>query len=144
MISLHNSVMALIGGVLIGAGGLLLLGARGKIAGISGALGGLLMPGARKDWRWPFLLGLVSAGFLMRFVFGRLVFDMPLNRSAGALIAAGLLVGLGTRIGGGCTSGHGICGLARFSKRSLAATLTFMAAGAAMVLAVRHIFRGFL
>ncbi len=119
---------ALIGGSLIGlaASGLLLL--NGRIAGISGILGGVLKP-VSGDWAWRalFLLGLLAAPWLYTAFFG--VVEMESPRPMWALIVAGLLVGYGTRLGSGCTSGHGVCGLSRLSIRSLAATLVFMAVG---------------
>lgn len=129
---------ALAGGVLIGlaAAGLLLF--NGRIAGISGILGGLLSR-ARADiaWRIAFVLGLLAAPTIWM-----MVADAPeINVDAGypALAVAGLLVGIGTRYGSGCTSGHGVCGLSRFSPRSLVATLSFMAAGFVTVYIIRHL-----
>jgi uncharacterized membrane protein YedE/YeeE len=130
---------ALAGGALIGlAAGLLVL-LNGRIAGISGILGGLLRRPVRGDvaWRGAFVIGLVASPLLWRWFA-----PVPLPRiDAGwaVLIAAGLLVGYGTRLGSGCTSGHGVCGLSRLSLRSLAATLVFMAAGFATVFVVRHL-----
>jgi uncharacterized membrane protein YedE/YeeE len=130
---------SLAGGLLIGLAAALLVLFNGRIAGISGILGGLLRPG-RGDiaWRVAFLLGLVLAPLAWA-----LVHPLPAvetDAGTGTLVAAGLLVGLGTRYGAGCTSGHGVCGLSRLSPRSLAATLSFMAAGFATVFAVRHLF----
>ena len=131
---------ALIGGALIGLAASLLILLNGRIAGISGILGGLLRPGPGEiAWRAAFLIGLVAAPWLYA-----LAAPLPAVRidvSEGLLIAAGLLVGLGTRYGAGCTSGHGVCGLSRLSPRSLAATLGFMAAGFATVYVVRHLIR---
>ena len=129
---------ALAGGVLIGLAATLLVLFNGRIAGISGVLGGLLEP-ARRDvaWRAAFVLGLVAAPLAWRLVaaWPRLQVDASMP----VLIVAGLLVGVGTRYGAGCTSGHGVCGLSRGSARSLAATVTFMAAGFAVVFVVRHL-----
>ena len=130
---------ALAGGALIGLAAALLLLLNGRVAGISGVLGGLLKP-AKGDiaWRAAFVLGLVGAP-LAYLLFARL----PVSRidaEYAALIAAGLLVGVGTRYGSGCTSGHGVCGLARLSPRSLAATACFMASGFATVFVIRHLF----
>lgn len=132
---------ALAGGLLIGlaAAGFVLL--NGRIAGISGILGGLLRP-ARGDvaWRLAFLAGLVAAPLAWQ-----LAAPLPALRvEAGkaALVVAGLLVGAGTRYGSGCTSGHGVCGISRLSPRSLVATLAFMLTGFATVFAVRHLFAG--
>ena len=129
---------ALAGGLLIGLAAALFVLLNGRIAGISGVLGGLLRP-ARGDvaWRGAFLLGLIGSPW----VYGLLA-DVPAPRiQAGPalLIAAGVLVGVGTRYGSGCTSGHGVCGLSRLSPRSLVATLAFMAAGFATVFVVRHL-----
>ncbi|MCA1245954.1 YeeE/YedE family protein [Massilia sp. MS-15] len=130
---------SLAGGLIIGAAAAAFVLFNGRIAGISGILGGLLRP-ARGDigWRLAFLLGLVGAP-LAYAMFAALpavtvVADTP------TLVIAGLLVGLGTRYGAGCTSGHGVCGLSRQSPRSLAATAAFMLAGFATVFAMRHLF----
>ncbi|KHL59901.1 YeeE/YedE family protein [Xanthomonas cannabis] len=132
-------LITLSGGVLIGLSATLLLWLNGRIAGVSGILAGLLFPKAGDVWwRAMFLLGLiVAAGLYLRLVPGA-----PLPRSDHArqgLIAAGLLVGLGTRMGNGCTSGHGVCGLGLFSLRSAAAVLTFMMTAMATVFVVRHL-----
>lgn len=133
---------ALLGGVLIGLASILLLVADGKIAGISGMLGGLLRSKSRVNgWRYAFLGGLLAGGLALRLA-GYSVFTPISGLSTGALIAAGLLVGFGTQVGSGCTSGHGICGLGRLSLRSLAGVLTFMATGAATVYIVRHVLGG--
>lgn len=129
----------LLGGILIGLAAALLYVALGRIAGISGILGGLV---GWSGWRWrlPFVAGLLAAGAAFRSAGAAAA--APLPRSAAALVAAGLLVGVGTRMAGGCTSGHGVCGVSRLSRRSLAATATFMAAGAAVVWVVRMFFGG--
>jgi uncharacterized membrane protein YedE/YeeE len=129
---------ALAGGVLIGAAAALLLLLNGRIAGISGVLGGLLKPAAGDiAWRVAFIGALVAAPLLWR---GLAALPAPrIEAGWGALVAAGLLVGIGTRFGGGCTSGHGVCGLSRLSPRSLAATLAFMGAGFATVFVLRHL-----
>ena len=129
---------SLAGGVLIGLAAAMLLLVSGKIAGISGIAGGLLRP-VRGDvgWRIAFLLGLVVAPLAFA-----LIAPLPaVQVEAGypTLIVAGLLVGVGTRYGAGCTSGHGICGLSRRSPRSLVATAAFMAAGFATVYIIRHL-----
>jgi len=131
-------IASLLGGMLIGAAAALLLLANGRIAGISGIAAGLLSPQAgARTWRVLFLAGLLVGAFVAnRLGFGPLpeiVASWPL------IILGGLLVGFGTRLGGGCTSGHGVCGLARLSPRSLAATAVFMAAGVATVLVLRHL-----
>ena len=126
------------GGALIGLAAALFVLFNGRIAGISGILGGLLKwPKGDIAWRLAFLLGLVAAPI----AYG-VVTPLPAVRvdaSTTTLIVAGLLVGIGTRYGSGCTSGHGVCGLSRFSPRSLVATAAFMAAGFATVFIVRHI-----
>lgn len=131
-------LQSFIGGVLIGLAGILLLVADGRIAGISGILGGLFTTERRENlWRYAFLGGLFCGGFLFHLS-GFFVFSPLKNRSLTALVLAGLLVGFGTQLGSGCTSGHGVCGLGRGSMRSLIATLTFMAAGALTVFLIRH------
>ena len=129
---------ALAGGALIGLAAALFLLLNGRIAGISGVLGGLLVP-KRGDiaWRVAFIAGLVLAPVVYLAVAAWPA--TQIDASWPALIAAGLLVGVGTRYGGGCTSGHGVCGLSRLSPRSLAATLAFMAAGFATVFVLRHL-----
>ncbi len=127
------------GGMLIGLAAALLVLINGRIAGISGIVGGLLRP-RRGDfaWRLAFTAGLVAAPLLYQ-LWAPLP---PVHVDAGGttLLLAGLLVGVGTRYGGGCTSGHGVCGLSRLSPRSLAATAAFMAAGFVTVFALRHLF----
>ena len=129
---------ALSGGLLIGVAAAMFVLLNGRIAGISGVLGGLLKP-AKGDvaWRVAFVLGLVSAPL----VYGSFAAWPAPRIDAGdlALVASGLLVGAGTRYGSGCTSGHGVCGLSRLSPRSLLATLVFMGAGFVTVLVMRHL-----
>ena len=130
---------SLLGGVLIGVAAAMFALLNGRIAGISGVLGSLLTP-VRGDvgWRAAFIAGLVGAPLLYA-----LFTELPavqIDASYGALVAAGLLVGIGTRYGSGCTSGHGVCGLSRFSLRSLVATATFMGAGFLTVFVLRHLF----
>jgi hypothetical protein len=129
---------ALAGGLLIGFAAAAFMLVNGRIAGISGILGGLLRP-VHGDvaWRVAFLAGLVAAP-LAYALFAPLP-AVRVDAGAGTLAAAGLLVGLGTRYGSGCTSGHGVCGLSRLSPRSLVATVSFMAAGFATVFVFRHI-----
>jgi uncharacterized protein len=129
---------ALAGGVLIGVAAAMFALLNGRIAGISGIVGGLLQP-ARGDigWRAAFVLGLVGAPMIY-MLFAALP-TPQIDAGFGALIAACLLVGIGTRYGSGCTSGHGVCGLSRLSLRSLVATLTFMGAGFATVFVMRHL-----
>lgn len=129
---------ALAGGALIGiAAGMFVL-LNGRVAGISGIIGGLLKP-ARGDvaWRMAFIGGLLIAPLTYALV---AALPMPqIDAGYGALVLAGLLVGIGTRYGSGCTSGHGVCGLSRLSPRSLAATAAFMAAGFITVFVIRHL-----
>lgn len=135
---------ALIGGVLIGlaSAGLLLL--NGRIAGISGICAGLLGGEEGEElWRAFFVAGLLGGGALVAWKLPGALHS-TLVRSAPALVAAGLLVGVGARLANGCTSGHGLSGLSRLSPRSFVAVLTFIAAGAATVFAVRHLFGGVL
>ena len=132
-------ISALIGGALIGGAAGLLLWLDGRIAGISGILGGLLdwAPGERA-WRAAFLAGLVLGPLLHGAVAGGPL-PFAVTPWLPLLIAAGLLVGFGTRLGGGCTSGHGVCGLARLSKRSLVATAAFFGTALITVAVVRHL-----
>lgn len=129
---------ALAGGVLIGLAAALFLLLNGRIAGISGVLGGLFKPvGGDVAWRVAFVLGLVGSPM----VYGLFaVLPTPqIDAGNAALVAAGLLVGVGTRYGSGCTSGHGVCGVSRLSPRSLVATACFMAAGFGTVFVIRHV-----
>ena len=130
---------ALIGGMLIGLAAAMFALLNGRVAGISGVLGGLLKP-TRGDigWRVAFIGGLVSAS-LVYGLFAALP-AVQIDASYVALVVAGLLVGVGTRYGAGCTSGHGVCGLSRLSPRSLVATLAFMGAGFVTVFVLRHMF----
>ncbi len=129
---------ALAGGALIGIAAAMFLLLNGRIAGISGVLGGLLKP-AKGDvaWRLAFVGGLVASPMLYRVFAERP--NATIDAGFGALVLAGLLVGVGTRYGSGCTSGHGVCGLSRLSPRSLVATLSFMGAGFATVFVIRHL-----
>lgn len=128
----------LLGGVLIGCAAVLLLLTHGQIAGISGIVRGALLPapGAAGGFRYAFLFGLLSAGALLGVLWPER-FDMRGAPGWPLLLVAGLLVGVGTYVGGGCTSGHGVCGIGRGSPRSIAATLTFMLVAGLTVLAVR-------
>lgn len=129
-------VSSLVGGALIGLAATLLYATLGRIAGISGILNSAIEQRAERGWRLAFLFGLIvaaAAWFAISDVAPRSGFPMPW------LIASGLLVGIGTRLGSGCTSGHGICGLARLSKRSLIAVLVFMGSGFVTVFIARHV-----
>jgi len=137
---MHPYVAAAVGGVLIGVSAVLLMAFSGRIAGISGILGGLLPPKPADDrsWRLAFVAGLLAAPALLFLITGDRHIGAPLVSPA-MLVAAGLLVGIGTALGSGCTSGHGICGVSRLSLRSIAAVATFMAAGILTVFLTRHI-----
>jgi len=132
-------VSAAVGGLLIGLSAALLWVAKGRITGISGILGGFsaLRPGDIA-WRAIFLVGLMTAPLLYGVAGGALP-ESASHTGPTLLIVAGLLVGFGTRLGNGCTSGHGVCGLARLSPRSLAATALFMGSAAVTVFVVRHL-----
>ena len=134
---------ALLGGILIGLSAVLLLATNGKIAGISGIVREVLNPSAVKniDWRFLFLTGLIGGSLFYRWLSG-IENSISLEASWFAIIVGGALTGFGTAISGGCTSGHGICGLSRFSLRSLVATLSFMIAGFVTVLVTRHLMGG--
>lgn len=127
------------GGALIGLSVTLLLLANGRVAGISGIVGGLLAPrSGEKAWRLAFLGGLLAGGFAL-MALAPDAFGSPVSPGLTIPVAAGLLVGFGTQLGGGCTSGHGICGTARGSTRSIAATVTFMLAGGVTVFLAHHV-----
>lgn len=139
---MHPYIQALLGGTIMGIASALLFVANGRILGISGVLGGALrVRTAEARWRWAFVAGMLAAGAIM-FLLMPQVYVNSVQRSSMAYLAAGVLVGVGTQLGSGCTSGHGICGIGRMSKRSIFATIVFMASGAASVLFVRHFFGG--
>ncbi len=134
---------ALAGGILIGLSAVLLLTVNGRIAGISGIVHGIVAPEKPNDldWRLLFLVGLIAGAFLYRLLNGM---DTSIALEASILIVGGggILTGIGTAVGSGCTSGHGICGLARKSSRSLAATISFMLVGGITVFILRHVIGG--
>ena len=133
---------ALLGGAIIGVAVSIFMFTTGRVAGISGVVGGVVCP-TRGDvaWRVAFVVGLLLVGTIAAFAApDNVAYDV--TRSVGAMSIAGLLVGFGTRLGSGCTSGHGVCGLSRFSLRSLASTLTFIGAGVVTVTIVRTFFGG--
>ncbi len=131
-----------LGGVLIGLSAALMLLLHGRIAGISGIVGGLLEPRPGEiGWRLTFVLGLLTGGALLGLAFPG-GFAVDVVRSPGILVLAGVVVGFGTRLGSGCTSGHGVCGISRFSPRSVLATVTFMGTGALTAAVVTHAFGG--
>ncbi|EIO4104346.1 YeeE/YedE family protein [Vibrio vulnificus] len=129
---------SLAGGILLGISALTMLLVNGKVAGISGILTGLLTPKSRDfAWRLMFVIGMVSGGVLA-VTFGAASASVAVPTSGVLIAAAGLLVGIGTRLGNGCTSGHGICGIGRLSKRSIVATAIFMAVAAMTVFVRLH------
>ena len=135
-------VVALAGGVLIGLSAVLLMLANGRTAGVAGIVSGLFGACAGEvGWRLAFIVGLVAGPFAAT-LFGAPLPEIGIDASVPVILVAGLLVGFGSRLGNGCTSGHGVCGLARLSRRSLAATLTFMTVGAAVVFVARHVLGG--
>ncbi len=130
------------GGILIGVASLIMLAFNGRIAGISGILGSSLGPRAvQEPWRLGFLSGMIGMGAAMYLVYPQF-FPTDLPRSTPMIVMAGLFVGFGTRLGSGCTSGHGVCGIGRLSTRSMAATATFMATAIATVAFVRFALGG--
>lgn len=139
---IHFTPLAsLLGGIMLGiaAVGFILL--NGRILGISGILGGLLVPrSGDTSWRLSFLIGLLLAPITMSLLAPELSRAPRIDSDNATVVLAGLMVGLGTLYGSGCTSGHGVCGLSRLSPRSLVATVAFMASGFAIVYVVRHIF----
>ena len=141
---MHNFTpfAALIGGILIGLSAATMLLVEGKIAGISGICAGVLNPSkGETSWKASFIAGLLAGGVLLRIVLPT-AFVFGIIRPYGMLILAGLLVGFGTRLGNGCTSGHGVCGISRLSPRSMVATMTFIASGAVTVYIVNHVIGG--
>lgn len=136
-------VPAAIGGALIGLAGAMLLLLNGRIAGVAGILSRLLPPQpGDAAWRLYFLAGLVVGAIVWRLASGQTAADIVFEATWPMLIVGGLLVGAGTRIGNGCTSGHGVCGIGRLSPRSIVATLTFMVTGMATVFVTRHLVGG--
>ncbi len=135
-------ISAAIGGALIGLAAVLLMLFTGRIAGISGIFAGLINPQTEdRGWRAAFVAGLIAAPVTAMLV----GYPVPMPQMPGSLLTVaigGLLVGFGTRLGSGCTSGHGICGIARISPRSIAATCTFMAAAIVVVALTHHVFGG--
>jgi hypothetical protein len=139
-------VLSTLGGLMIGLAAALMLVFNGRIAGISGIFGSAITkrPGSDGMWRFAFVGGLVAGGIGF-FLLDPASFSLEMlpTRSTWAFVVAGLLVGFGTRLGNGCTSGHGVCGLSRFSVRSLVATLSFMGAGVVAVFLFEHVIGGF-
>jgi uncharacterized membrane protein YedE/YeeE len=139
---MHPFLLSLLGGALIGVSASLLLLFNGRIAGISGITGGLLTPSSGDvGWRVAFIGGLVLGGALLMAFLPRAI-GAPVMSGAGVAVLAGLLVGFGTRLGSGCTSGHGVCGVSRGSKRSWVATSVFVATAMGTVFVTRHLLGG--
>lgn len=142
MTTTFTPIEALLGGSLIGIAAVLLMAFHGRIAGMTGVVAGAMFEKGQRDWRIAFLLGAIAGPVVIMLLTGNPVAvqtDIP----GWAIILGGLLVGVGVTYGGGCTSGHGVCGIARLSGRSIVATITFMIATAATVFVVRHILGGF-
>jgi uncharacterized protein len=131
----------LLGGGLIGLAAAMLMLFTGRLAGVSGILGGALVSGSDRDWRLAFIAGLIAAAVIAP-LFGAPSPARLVSSNLGLLAVAGLLVGFGSRMGNGCTSGHGVCGFARVSARSIVATLVFMAVAMATFAILRHGFGG--
>jgi hypothetical protein len=139
MTTTFSPLAGLLGGALIGLASALLLLANGRIAGVSGILGGSLFgPVAERGWRLAFLLGVPLGAWLVRSATSDAM-GFAITGHPAWLVAGGLLVGFGTQLGGGCTSGHGVCGVARGSPRSIFATLAFMASAGVTVFVMRHL-----
>jgi len=134
---MNTLFIPVLGGVLIGLSSLAMLALLGRITGISGIFAGVLNA-EQGAWRWAFLAGLIGGPLLFQWLTSSAA-PAPSDASWPFIIAAGLLVGFGTRYAGGCTSGHGVCGIGRLSQRSMAATATFIGAGIATVYATRHL-----
>jgi uncharacterized protein len=143
VVDIPSWIRAVAGGAMIGTAAALLFALNGRIAGVSGVLGSLVLdrPSGEAPWRVLFIAGLVIGALTMSLLRPDLA-EPTMQTGWPGLIVAGLLVGFGTRMGSGCTSGHGVCGIARLSKRSMVATLTFMAAGFATVFVLRHLVGG--
>lgn len=137
--TVFTPVSAVIGGSLIGLSAVLLMWSMGRVAGISGIVSGAISEASEeRSWRLNFILGLFIGAALTAYFSGALE-NVSAITSWPVLIAAGLLVGIGTRLGSGCTSGHGVCGISRFSQRSLVATIIFMLSGIITVFVIRHL-----
>lgn len=137
---MSDLVYAAAGGALIGAAAWLLFAMNGRVAGISGIVGSAVRaPTGDRGWRLAFVAGLIGSGWLGTLLLPEFGLPMRSGFSVPLLLAAGLLVGLGTAVGSGCTSGHGVCGISRMSLRSLLATVTFILLGMATVFVMRHL-----
>lgn len=135
-------LLALLGGLLIGVSASVAWSGAGQVAGISGIVGGVLRSPAPRGFGFWFLAGLLLTGALIGVAFGPALATSAAARPLAWVLVSGLLVGFGTRLGSGCTSGHGVCGLSRLSLRSLVATLVFMLTAALVVLLTRHVLPG--
>ena len=143
METVFTPLQSLSGGALIGLAAILLMASTGRIMGATGILAGLFSSASFKDWSWraAVVVGMISGPLAYSFLIGGFP-PVQVPVSITMLLAGGFLVGVGVIYGGGCTSGHGVCGMARLSPRSIAATLTFMAATGLTVYVVRHVFGG--
>ena len=137
---MHDYLLALLGGALIGISVSLMLWWNGRVTGISGIIyiAAVKPISGDRDWRWSFIAGMLGGGLLLHFIYPH-AFEGNLFAANWTLLAGGLLVGFGTLLGNGCTSGHGVCGISRLSPRSLLATITFMAAGILSVYVFRKL-----
>lgn len=143
MITEFTPYASLGGGVLIGIASVLLMASLGRVMGATGVLTGFFAPSSKEDWAWraSLLAGMVTAPALILFTTGTpAVIQLPVSTTA--MIIGGFIVGAGVTYGGGCTSGHGVCGMARLSPRSIVATATFMVFAALTVFVTRHVFTG--
>ena len=139
---MHPFILALIGGGLVGLAAVMMMGLKGRIAGVSGILSGAFTDSSgERLWRILFVLGIAIGGAIPALMSDSFVPPAP-DTSTLLVIIGGLIVGLGTGLGSGCTSGHGICGISRLSPRSMVATCTFMAAGFICVFLLKHVFGG--
>jgi hypothetical protein len=137
----HDYVLGLAGGILMGVACAALVLFNGRILGVSGLLGGALAFGEGASWRWAFIVGMLCAGTALYLAYPS-AFVMDAGRGVVQSLVGGVLVGVGTQLGSGCTSGHGICGMGRLSRRSIVATLVFMATGAIAVGLIQHVLGG--
>jgi uncharacterized membrane protein YedE/YeeE len=143
METVFTPLQSLGGGALIGLAAVLLMATVGRVMGATGILAGLIQPAGMADWTWraAVVAGMISGPLLVLALTGAMpVVQVPV--STAMLVVGGLIVGVGVTFGGGCTSGHGVCGMARLSPRSIAATLTFMAATGVTVFVIRHVIGG--
>jgi uncharacterized membrane protein YedE/YeeE len=142
MITTFTPMQALLGGSLVGVAAVALMAFHGRIAGMTGILTGAMLSGGDRHWRLAFLAGAIAAPLAILLLTGASV-PVQAELPSWAILLGGLLVGVGVTLSGGCTSGHGVCGMARLSTRSILATVTFMLATFATVFVVRHVLGGF-